>query len=157
MLLFVTGCTGDQAQPAVTGSPATTTASAAGPAEDKASMTGSPTAAASTSAVRSIDCQTGQDGFKSLEEAWRSDRRLTSCETTLNLRHKQTRKEQQAVRAFRSYAEDTTAFTALEELYGICAAKDAPPDFYQRANRAVLQGALILCPNAPHARALKAE
>ena len=35
---------------------------------------------------KSTNFQTGQDGFRSLNEAWNSDKRLTICETTLNAR-----------------------------------------------------------------------
>ncbi len=153
ILFVLSGCTGNQA--ARTGSPGTTTASAAPLTANTSATPNSPTSSAA--AIKSIDCQPGPGAFRSLEEAWNSDRRLTSCETTLNLKHKQTKKEQQAIRSFRSYAEDTTAYTALEQLYGMCAAKDAEPDFYRRAHRAVLQGALILCPEAPHASAFKAK
>ncbi len=99
-LVLAAGCSDQPTGSSPPASSAAPTTSAAPAAASTGAGPGS--SASSATAIKSIDCGTGGAVFSSLEQAWSSGRPLTTCETTLDLRHRLTEEEQQAVQLFQS-------------------------------------------------------
>lgn len=100
---------------------------------------------------------TPQGTFRSLDEVWAAPDQFQFCNIEVAASYIPAGVEIEAANLYRQFVPDETDVGALKTMLGICSESDsASVDEVLRWQQVVLQGALLLCPNAPHAGLIRA-